>query len=62
MFKFLPTYVLIDFFIAKGHRLELTITKQLAIYQNLFALAKFDIFVEQNVLRICKLDIKDTRR
>jgi hypothetical protein len=62
MFKFLPTNVLIDFFIARGHRLELTITKQLAIYQNLFTLAKFDTWVEQNVLKICKLDMKDTRR
>lgn len=50
MFQFLPTTFLTDFFITRGHKLELSMTKEFVIYQNLFILAKFDITMAKKVV------------
>jgi len=62
MFQFLPTTLLTDFFITKGYKLELSIAKEYAIYENLFVLGRFDLGVNRKVIEICKVDIRGTRK
>ena len=62
MFDFLPTTLLIEFFVSKSYKLELSLSKEFAIFSNLFVLIRFDISIAAKVIDICKLDVKGNRK